>query len=136
MYNYTHTDGQRPSGGSSILVYSSCPQREIKLITTLQAVTVSVTLEKEITICAVYIPPSFHSETEHLETLLKQLSSPYILVGDFNGHNILWGCKENNHKGNIFEDFISTCLPWVASRKLEEGVLEVEGCLEYGISDA
>ena len=96
MYNYIHTDGQRPSGGSSILVHSSCPQREIKLVTTLQAVAVSVTLEKEITLCSVYIPPSFHLETEHLDTLLKQLPSPYILVGDFNGHNILWGCKDNN----------------------------------------
>ena len=30
----------------------------------------------------------------------------------------------------------TTHLPWVASRKLEEGVLAVEGYLEYGISDA
>ena len=107
MYNYIHTDGQRPSGGSSILVHSSCPQREIKLVTTLQAVAVSVTLEKEITLCSVYIPQSIHLETEHLDTLLKQLPSPYILVGDFNGHNILWGCKDNNPKGNIIEDFIT-----------------------------
>ena len=54
-----------------------------------------------------YIPPNFHLETEHLDTLLKQLPSPYILVGDFNGHNILWGCKDNNPKGNIIEDFIT-----------------------------
>ena len=87
-----YSEGQRPSGGSSILVHSSCPQREIKLVTNLQAVAVSVTLDKEITICSVYIPPNFHLETEHLDTLLKQLPSPYILVGDFNGHNILWGC--------------------------------------------
>ena len=106
-YNYIYSEGQRPSGGSSILVHSSCPQREIKLVTNLQAVAVSVTLDKEITICYVYIPPNFHLETEHLDTLLKQLPSPYILVGDFNGHNILWGCKDNNPKGNIIEDFIT-----------------------------
>ena len=91
-YNYIYSEGQRPSGGSSILVHSSCPQREIKLVTNLQAVAISVTLDKEITICSVYIPPNFHLETEHLDTLLKQLPSPYILVGDFN-HNILWGCR-------------------------------------------
>ena len=49
----------RASSGSSIIVHSSCPQREIKLKTYLQAVAVSVTLEKEITLCYVYIPPSF-----------------------------------------------------------------------------
>ena len=54
-----------------------------------------------------YIPPNFHLETEHLDTLLKQLPSPHILGGDFNGHNILWGFKDNNPKGNIIEDFIT-----------------------------
>ena len=66
-----------------------------------------LTLDKEITICSVYIPPNFHLETEHLDTLLKQLPSLYILVGDVNGHNILCGCKDNNPKGNIIEDFIT-----------------------------
>ena len=81
MYNYIYLECQRPSGGSSILVHSSCPQREIKLVANLQAVAVSVTLDKEITICSVYIHPNFYLETELLNTLLKQLPSPYILVG-------------------------------------------------------
>ena len=55
-----------------------------------------------------YRPPNFHLETEHLDILLKQFHSPHILVGDFNGHNIFWGCKDNNPKGNIIEDFITT----------------------------
>ena len=48
-YNHIHADCSRASGGSSIFVQSSCPQREIKLKTELQVVAVSVTLEKEIT---------------------------------------------------------------------------------------
>ena len=59
-YNYIYSEGQRPSAGSSVLVHSSCPQREIKLVTNIQAVAVSVTLDKEITICSVYIPPNLH----------------------------------------------------------------------------
>ena len=89
IYNYIHSDCQRPSGGSSIFVKSSCPQRNIVLTTELQATAVSVTLDKEITICSIYIPPSFTLRTEHLDSLLKQLPSPYLLLGDFNGHNIL-----------------------------------------------
>ena len=49
----------------------------------------------------------YTSECSFRDTLLKQLPSPYILVGDCNGHNILWGCKDNNPKGNIIEDFIT-----------------------------
>ena len=94
-YNYIYSEGQRPSSGSSILVHSSCPQREIKLVTSFQAVAVSVTLDKEITISSVYIPPNFHLETEHLDTLLKQLPSPYILAGDFNLSSLFMSAARN-----------------------------------------
>ena len=86
---------------------SSCPQRKINLNTELQAIAISVTLDREITICSVYIPPSFSLKIEHLDSLLKQLPSPYLLLGDFNGHNILWGNKENNSRGELIENFIT-----------------------------
>ena len=74
IYNHIHTDCQRPSGGSSIFVKSSCPQRNIQLTTELQATAVSVTLDKEITIYSIYIPPSFSLKTEHLEIFIKTTS--------------------------------------------------------------
>ena len=89
-YNHIHSDCLRASGGSSVLVNSSLPQREIKLKTDLQAVAVSISLEKEITLCSVYIPPFFSLRSEHLNSLLQQLPSPYMLLGDFNGHNVNW----------------------------------------------
>ena len=106
-YNHIHSDCLRASGGSSILVHSSCPQREIKLKTDLQAVAVSVTLEKEITLCSIYIPPSFALRPKHLNSLLQQLPSPLMLLGDFNGHNVLWGSKDNDPRGDLIEDFIT-----------------------------
>ena len=107
VYNYIYKDGHKPSGGSSILVSCSCPQREIKLSTDLQAVAVSVSLDKEITICSVYIPPNYALQSKQLDSLLQQLPSPYLLVGDFNGHNLLWRCKKNNVRGEIIEDFLA-----------------------------
>ena len=106
-YHHIHTDCQRPSGGSSIFVKSSCPQRKINLNTELQAIAVSATFDREITICSIYIPPSFSLKIEHLDSLLKQLPSPYLLLGDFNGHNILWGNKGNNSRGELIENFIT-----------------------------
>ena len=107
LFNYVYTDGHKPSGGSSILVHDSCPQREVELKTDLQAVAVSVSLDKEITFCSVYIPPNFSLHSRQLHSLLLQLPSPYILVGDFNGHNILWGCNKTNSRGEIIEDFMA-----------------------------
>ena len=67
VYNYVHTDCLRPSGGASIFVKSSFPQRKIDLKTELQATAISVTLDREITICSVYIPPSFSLNSQHLD---------------------------------------------------------------------
>ena len=106
-YNHIHSECLRASGGSSILVNSSLPQREINLKTDLQAVAVSITLEKGITLCSVYIPPSFSLRSEHLNLLLQQLPSPYMLLGNFNGHNVLWGSNDNDHRGELIEDFIT-----------------------------
>ena len=58
VYNYVHTDCLRPSGGASIF-------GKIDLQTELQATAISVTLDREITICSVYIPPSFSLNSQH-----------------------------------------------------------------------
>ena len=49
----------------------------------------------------------FSLTTEHLQSLLSQLPAPYILVGDFNGHNTFWGYKGNTNRGDIIENFIA-----------------------------
>ena len=52
---------------------SSFPQRKIDLQTELQATDIYVTLDREITICSVYIPPFFSLNSQHLDNLLQQL---------------------------------------------------------------
>ena len=58
MFNYICPDGQRASGGTSILVKSSVPHSQFHLNTNLQAVAVIVTLSKKVTICSIYLPPN------------------------------------------------------------------------------
>ena len=38
--------------------------------------------------------------------MVPKLPLPFILLGDFNGHYILWGSKDINDRGRIIEDFI------------------------------
>ena len=38
---------------------------------------------------------------------MQQLPSPYILLGDFNGHNNLWGGQNNDSRGELVENFIT-----------------------------
>ena len=86
----------------------SFPQSIITLNTNLQAVAVKVTAHKTITLCSVYLPPHnhFHFNPKDLQDVIDQLPSPFILMGDFNGHHTLRGCGDVNNRGQQLEDLI------------------------------
>ena len=65
-------------------------------------------MEKEITLCSIYISPAYTFRSDHLNALLQKLPSLYMLLGDFNGHNVFWGSKDIDDKGELIEDFITT----------------------------
>ena len=78
-------------------------QCRIHLNTNLLAVAASATRHCTITVCSIYIQPQYQITDTELDQLLQQLPRPYILMSDFNSHNIIWGCKEINKKGKILE---------------------------------
>ena len=107
FYNYINKDTDRASGGTSILVKNEIPQRPITINTNLQAIAVSVTLHRTITLCSIYIPPKDTIHETELTQLIKQLPKPFILLGDFNSNNVIWGSKETNKKGKEIENIIN-----------------------------
>ena len=96
----------RASGGVAVIVNNSAPHHSVKLNTTLQAVAVSISLNKTVTLCSFYFPPSSQIDTKKLDHLIDQLPKPFILMGDFNSHHTLWGSKDTNDRGRIIEEFI------------------------------
>ena len=98
-------NNERAAGGVSIFINNNAPQSHIPLNTNLQAVAVSITLHRVITLSSIYIPPSSRLSPKDLD-LVPHLPSPFILLGDLNVHNILWGSKDINDKGRIIESFI------------------------------
>ena len=38
---------------------------------------------------------------------LLQLQKPFIIMGDFNSHSNVWGCRDTYQKGTIIEDVIN-----------------------------
>ena len=107
MFNYICPDGQRASGGTSIMVKSSVPHSQFDLNINLQAVAVNVTLSKKVTICSIYLPPNDTLSKHSLVNLIDQLPHPFMLVGDFNGHSKVWGCSDTNDRGEIIENVIA-----------------------------
>ena len=55
-----------------------------------------------------YLPPlnHFNFNPKDLQDLFNQLPSPFILMGDFNGHHTLWGCEDINNRGQQLEELI------------------------------
>ena len=68
---------------------------EVHFNTPLQAVAARVMLNKVVTFCSIYLPPSDHVDVINL---IEQLPSPFVLWGDFNGHSPVWGNESYNSR--------------------------------------
>ena len=101
------------TGGASILVRQDIYHSQVPINTNIQAVAIRVTLHKTITLCSIYLPPKTPINLQDLNNLLNQLPPPFLLMGDFNSHNPLWGGNILDGRGRVIEDFVlshSLCL--------------------------
>ena len=106
-YNFIYNTGHRASGGVSILIRNDIPQNKIHLNTQFQAIAVKVTLHRTINICSIYILPHDAINESEINNILQQLPTPFILLGDFNSHNTMRGCRSTKHKGQTLENIIN-----------------------------
>ena len=56
-----------------------------------------------VTLCNVCISGSHNFSRELVQDVLDQLLEPYILLGDFNSHNTLWGSAKTSQRGRVME---------------------------------
>ena len=102
-----NSPNDRATGGVALLINKSYLFSEVHLNTPLQAVAARVTLNKVVTFCSIYLPPSDHVAKTDLINLTEQLPSPFVLLGDFNGHSPVWGNESYNSRGQMLEDLFS-----------------------------
>ena len=94
-------------GGVLLAVHRSIPSRQLELHTPLQAVAARVLFDhRDFTICSIYLPPGNALPRLELSRLVAELPSPMLILGDFNGHHTLWGCRDIDVRGRILERFI------------------------------
>ncbi|XP_050505261.1 uncharacterized protein LOC126883649 [Diabrotica virgifera virgifera] len=81
----------------------------LPLTANLEAVAVPTWCPNKITICSIYIPPppDHPLNEKELVDLIFQLPHPYLLVGDFNAHNIIWGSPHTFGKGKVIENVLN-----------------------------
>ncbi|KFM73191.1 putative RNA-directed DNA polymerase from transposon X-element, partial [Stegodyphus mimosarum] len=98
--------GERIRGGVAILTSHTYPLTVFPLNTCLQAVAVQINISMLVTVCTIYLPPNEVIDKKELDDLVEQLPTPFIVIGDFNGHNHLWGSGDTNFRGKQIEDLI------------------------------
>jgi ribonuclease HI len=101
-----YSNGERASGGVALLTSHDYPTHPLTLYTDLQAVAVQIHIHSLVTICNIYLPPNKKVTQNSLNNLINQLPSPFIIVGDFNGHSSLWGSSNTNPRRNQIEQLL------------------------------
>ncbi|GFY78235.1 CCHC-type domain-containing protein [Trichonephila inaurata madagascariensis] len=99
--------GERACGGVTLLINYATPFSTLLIRTSLQAVAVQVSIISTVTICNVYLPPNAPLNFRELQELIDQLPSPFIFLGDFNAHHLLWGCQDVNSRGKVVEKLLT-----------------------------
>lgn len=105
VYKNRHNN-RRASGGVVIYVNNDVDISQIPLNTNLEAVAVRINSPYALTVCNIYLPNSTKLDIGDLAHLENQLISPYIVVGDFNGHNAIWGSNYTDTRGKLIEHWI------------------------------
>ncbi|GBM66900.1 TAF5-like RNA polymerase II p300/CBP-associated factor-associated factor subunit 5L [Araneus ventricosus] len=98
----------RASGGVALVVSHDTPSSVITLHTNLQAVAVQVMFSNLVIVCTLYLPPSTSVNDRDLDRLVDELPTPFIIIGDFNGHSPLWSSKNTNPHERQIEEFFNT----------------------------
>lgn len=96
---------RRAKGGVAILIKESISSKNIPINTHLQAVAVEVIYPIKFTICNIYLPKQSWNLND-IRNSLRQLPTPFLVVGDFNCHNPLWGSTRLDNGGIILEQAI------------------------------
>lgn len=113
LYRQDFTGGAIACGGVCIFVQESCFSEELQINTNLQCIAVKVKFphyNHSVSICNIY-----NSNNAALTVPLKepdlinvknQISSPFLILGDLNAHNPLWGSNRLSTTGREVEKFL------------------------------
>jgi hypothetical protein len=80
------------SGGVAMFIKHSYNSEELQVDSNMKAIATKIHLFPQ-TIAYVYIPNNYSLPEPERNNLINKLSKSYILLGDFNNQNNIWGSK-------------------------------------------
>lgn len=107
-WKFHHPDNGASRGGCALGILRDTPHKFVKL-PHLDIHVVAATVEHPVraTFASVYVPFSSSKRAleEQLNTIVRGLPQPLVLLGDFNAHNPLWGSDHTDERGCAVESF-------------------------------
>lgn len=105
-YNDLFKNRATASGGVALYIKKTITLETVNVNSNHEVIATRVITDKKITICNVYFAPNVNVTKQDIVGIILQLPHPFILVGDFNAHNLLWGNNLNSHLGKVVENII------------------------------
>ncbi|GBN35916.1 hypothetical protein AVEN_131896-1 [Araneus ventricosus] len=121
-----HQNSDRVSGGVALLAATHIPSMPLTLSTNLQAVAIRIQMNSLVTVCSLYLPPNDRVSQTDLINLISELPSPFIILGDLNGHSPFWGSTDSNARGLQIEHLLA-----ILSRCSSVNETESDNAIEY-----
>ena len=116
----TCSQGSNVCGGVMTLISSHIQSSLFQLNTNLQAIPVQLTYPIDFIICNIYLDHNIPIQTfkDELENLVNQQGHSFILTGDFNSHNTLWGSHKTDRRGTLITEITETHSLTILNEKL------------------
>ena len=93
-------------GGCALYVRRDLPSSFVTFRTPLQVLAVQLHLDRLYTAVSMYIPPSEDLASDDFRGLIRQLPTPFIILGDLNGRHPLWGDTTINPRGRLLASLV------------------------------
>ena len=107
-YNCIRNDRNDGKGGIAFLIKHNITYNITKisinnLINEPQYIIITISA---VTIVGIYIPPTYNANKQFWNKLIRSITTPFIICGDFNLHHVQWGSPYTTRDGEILYNFI------------------------------
>uniref|UniRef100_A0A7G3B021 Putative rna-directed dna polymerase from mobile element jockey n=1 Tax=Lutzomyia longipalpis TaxID=7200 RepID=A0A7G3B021_LUTLO len=105
-FHSNKSDNPTMSGGVSIFIQSGWKYEPVSLKTDLEVIAVKLHWHYLITIVSIYLKPGIPIHENKIKNVIRQIPSPYIILGDFNASNAIWGSNKTDPRGLLIEKIL------------------------------
>ena len=80
------------------------PHKQIFINTSLQVIVIEIKLNYTFTIVSFYLPPCDDINKQEWLYVFNSITTPKLVIGDFNAWNVLWISLATNVRGKLIEE--------------------------------